>query len=85
MDVPSAAEYKTALNSLKDQGLVNKDSRYPFMRLQPPPKETVLASESGKPLECAAVAMVKQGPDVYEAVVNLTRRTVTHWDAIADF
>ncbi|MEO1095787.1 MAG: tyramine oxidase [Cyanobacteria bacterium J06638_28] len=84
MDALTATEYETALDILKDEGLVNEDSRYPFMRLQPPAKETVLAWQPGEPFERSAFAMVKQGPEVYEAVVNLTQPAVTSWEAIAD-
>ncbi|MEO0532491.1 MAG: tyramine oxidase [Cyanobacteria bacterium P01_A01_bin.123] len=84
MDALSPAEYKTALGILKDEGLVNEDSRYPFIQLQPPPKAAMLDWQPGEPFERSAFAMVKQGPEVYEAVVNLTRREVSRWEAIAD-
>ena len=84
MDALSASEYKIALDILQDQGLVDESSRYPFIRLQPPPKEIVLAWEPGELFERSAFAMIKQGADVYEAVVNLTRRKVTRWDEIAN-
>ncbi|MEM9006275.1 MAG: hypothetical protein AAGE59_22445 [Cyanobacteria bacterium P01_F01_bin.86] len=84
MDALTTAEYETALAILQDQGLVDQNSRYPFMRLQPLPKDTVLAWAPGQLFERSAFAMVKQGPDVYEAVVNLTQQTVTRWEAIAD-
>ncbi|MEM9815328.1 MAG: hypothetical protein AAF827_02795 [Cyanobacteria bacterium P01_D01_bin.6] len=84
LDALTVNEYKAALAVLKGEGLVNADSRYPFMRLQSPAKDTMLAWEPGEPFERSAFAMVKQGPAVYEAVVNLTQQTVTRWDEIAD-
>ncbi|NER81844.1 MAG: primary-amine oxidase [Leptolyngbya sp. SIO1D8] len=84
MDALTAAEYETTLNILKEQGFVDETSRYPFIRLQPPAKETVLAWQPGQPFDRAAFAMVKQGPEVYEAEVNLTQQQVTRWEAIAD-
>lgn len=84
MDALTAGEYESAIALLRDEGLVNDDSRYPFMRLQPPEKATVLAWEPGEPWERSAFAMVKQGPKVYEAVVNLTQQAVTRWEEIAD-
>ncbi|MEM6424994.1 MAG: hypothetical protein AAF728_07530, partial [Cyanobacteria bacterium P01_D01_bin.128] len=84
LDSLSAAEYQQALAILQEQGLVNADSRYPFMRLEPPAKDTVLAWQPGESFERSAFAMVKQGPAVYEAVVNLTQQQVTRWEEIAD-
>ncbi|MEM1309222.1 MAG: hypothetical protein AAGF98_06940, partial [Cyanobacteria bacterium P01_H01_bin.153] len=58
LDALTSNEYETALTILQDQGLVNADSRYPFMRLQPPTKDTVLAWQPGEPFERSAFAMV---------------------------
>lgn len=84
MDSLTAPEYEAAIALLKDQGKVDDNSRYPFIQLQPPPKDTVLAWQSGQPLDRSAFLMVKQGPQVYEAVVNLTQQQVTSWEEIHD-
>ena len=84
MDSLTAAEYEATLEILKGEGLVDESTLYPFVRLQPPSKATVLAWEPGEPFDRSAFARVKQGPDVYEAVVNLTRQEVTRWEAIAN-
>lgn len=84
LDDLTAAEYKETLEILQSAGLVDADSRYPFVRLQPPVKETVLAWEPGQSFERSAFVMVKQGPAMHEAVVNLSQGEVTSWEAIAD-
>ncbi|MEM9447940.1 MAG: hypothetical protein AAGA75_05345 [Cyanobacteria bacterium P01_E01_bin.6] len=82
MDALTADEYQTIKAVLTTAGFVDDGSRYPFIRLQPPAKETVLAWQPGEPFERSASAMIKQGADVYEATVNLTRQEVTDWTPV---
>jgi primary-amine oxidase len=84
LDDLTAAEYEETLAILQSDGLVDADSRYPFVRLQPLAKETVLAWEPGQPFERSAFVMAKQGLAMHEAVVNLSQGAVTGWEAIAD-
>ncbi len=84
MDSLTAAEYERTVAILQDEGLVDKASRYPFIQLQSPPKAQMLDWQPGDPFERSAFAMVKNGPEAYEAVVNLTQKKVTGWTQVDD-
>ena len=82
MDALTVEEYQTMKTVLTTAGLIDEDSRYPFIQLHPPDKETVLAWKPGDLFDRSASAMVKQGSQVYEAIVNLTQKQVTSWTPV---
>ncbi len=79
LDPLSPEELSTAVELLAAAGHVDEETRYPIINLQEPPKSEVLSWEQGDPIRRTAFAVVKQGPRVFEAVVDLTGREVTSW------
>ncbi|WP_416670170.1 primary-amine oxidase [Egbenema bharatensis] len=84
LDSLTAAEFTLTKEFLTAAGYVDESSRFPLITLHEPPKAEVLSWEPGQPFSRAAFAIVKQGPDTYEAVVNLAAGSVTSWEKQED-
>lgn len=82
LDPLTPAEYEQVLELLAAEELVDEGSMYPIITLQEPAKELVLAWEEGDDIPRAAFAIVKQGEQTFEAVVNLTAGEVESWEEI---
>jgi len=79
----SAAEMKAVVAILKTKQLINQDSRFATMSLHEPPKSAVWSWKPGVPLpNRAAFVVVKQGPQVFEGIVDVTARKVDFWQAV---
>jgi primary-amine oxidase len=74
-------EHWAALEVLRAEGRIDKDSRFNRVALKEPDKAFVLAWTPGRPLARAAEVVVKQGTAVFTAVVDLERRRVVSWTA----
>lgn len=79
LDALSAEEISRAIELLGTSGHVDEGTRYPLVHLREPPKADVWRWQEGDPISRAAFAVVKQGPRVFEAVIDLTRGEVTSW------
>jgi len=79
----SAAEMKAVVAILKTKQLINQDSRFATMNLHEPPKPAVWNWKPGVPLpNRAAFVVVKQGPQVFEGIVDVTARKVAFWQPV---
>lgn len=61
---------------------VDDATQFPSITLKESPKAAVLAWKDGTPIVRSATAIVRQGPKVYEADVDLSRGQVTRWEYI---
>jgi primary-amine oxidase len=82
LDGLSIQEHWAALQILRTAGKVNPDTRFPMMQLKEPPKPEVLAWKPGQPIRREAFVVVKQGPQTFEAVVDLTAKKLLSWTEI---
>ena len=82
LDPLSRQEIKEALSILSQEGLVNDKSRYEQITLQEPPKSFVKAFAPEDLIPRSAFVVIKNKAKVFEAVVNLTERTVESFTRI---
>ena len=82
LDPLSLDEYAQTVELLRAAGHLDEASRFISLELHDPAKATVLAWRPGEAVSRAAFAVIKQGPRTYEAVVDLTHRSVTSWTEI---
>ena len=82
LDPLSANEYAQTLQILRAAGHVNKDSRFSSLDVVDPPKSSVLAWRPGQSFSRSAFAVIRHGPQTFEAVVDLTDASVTSWTEI---
>ncbi|PSB54996.1 hypothetical protein C7B61_21750, partial [filamentous cyanobacterium CCP1] len=79
LDSLTAEEFTLTKQLLTEAGYIDESSRFPLITLHEPPKAEVLSWESGQPVSRSAFAIVKQGPETYEAVVDLSGGAVISW------
>ncbi len=79
LDPLSGEEINKTVEVLRRAGRVNDDSRFPIITLKEPAKADVLAWTPGMALRRMATAMVRSGPELYEADVDLNAGLVTRW------
>jgi primary-amine oxidase len=79
LDPLMAAEYQAAVAPLRRANRANEDSRYPMIMPQNPPKAEVWTWQPGQPLRRAALLVVKQRAQTFEAVVDLTDDRAVAW------
>ncbi|UCF38544.1 MAG: hypothetical protein JSU96_06805 [Acidobacteriota bacterium] len=72
-------EYWTVLEVLQREGHLDSKTRFSMVNLDQPPKEAVLKWTEGQPIPRQAYALVRQGRDTYEALVNLVDSTLVKW------
>src|SRR5580658_3037468 len=82
MDGLTASEIWTAYEVLQGSHKVDADTRFPMVQLHEPPKEEVLAWKPGQPMRREAFLVVKQGPQTFEAVVDVTGKKLVSWTEI---
>ena len=82
LDALSASEYWTVFEAMKASGKLTDASRYASVNLKEPPKTEVLAWKEGTPFRRDALAVIKQGPDTYEAVVDIAGGKLSSWRKI---
>ncbi len=74
-------DYWTVLQTLNNTGHLTDSTIIPTMQLLDPPKADVLAWKEGTgPLKRSAFAVLRQGSEAYEAVVNLIDGTLTSYE-----
>ena len=80
LDPLSTAEYRRVVSLLGAAGHSTAETRYPIITLEAPPKPAVLRwRDSGANPGRIAAAIVKQGPKVFEARVDLVGNQVVGW------
>jgi primary-amine oxidase len=82
LDGLTAPEIWTAYEVLQASHKVGADTRFPMVQLHEPPKEEVLAWKPGQPMRREAFLVVKQGPQTFEAVVDVTGKKLVSWTEI---
>ena len=82
MDALTAPELIAAVSALKAGHFTNEESRYCMLTLHEPTKSTVRAWKSGDPVRREAFAVVKNGPDTFEALVDLSDASVRSWKKV---
>ena len=82
LDPLTADEYVQAVEILRAAGHVDDEARFPSLELHDPAKASVLAWNPGDDVERAAFAVVKQGSQTFEAIVDLLNASVVSWTEI---
>jgi len=80
LDDLTAPEYWASYEALKASGKVDAKTRYTLVQLKEPPKEEVLAWKPGQPMRRESRVVVKQGPQTFEAVVDLRAKKLSSWN-----
>ena len=79
LDPLTAAEYSAVIAVLHEANYVDIDALYPLITLQEPAKATVLDWQPREPVPRQAFVIVKVGPQTFEGVVDVSRRSVVSW------
>jgi len=82
LDGLTSREIWTAQEVLQASGKVDEKTQYPMVQLKEAPKEEVLAWKPGQAMRREAFLVVKQGPQVFEAVVDVTGKKLVSWTEI---
>lgn len=84
MDPLSTTEYATVVSVLTEEGYVDGTALYPLITLKEPLKQDVLAWSPGDPVPRLAFAIIKKGPETFEAIVDTIAGKVLSWEQIKD-
>lgn len=79
LDPLSFQEYWTVLEVLQEAGHVNAETRFSLVQLRQPDKQMVWSWSKGQDVPRHAFAVVRQGVEAYEAVVDVKQRRLTSW------
>lgn len=79
LDPLTFQEYWTVLEVLRDAGHMNDETLFSIVNLHEPPKDLVWAWTPGAAIPREAFALVRQGADTFETVVDLKQRRVVSW------
>ena len=82
LDPLTVDEYTQAIALLRAAGHLNDASRFSSLDLRDPAKASVLAWRPGEDFDRAAFAIVKQGSQTFEAVIDLSNESVVSWTEI---
>src|SRR5580658_9070875 len=82
LDGLTASEIWTAYEVLQASHKVDADTRFPMVQLHEPPKEEVLSWKPGQALRREAFLIVRQGPQTFEAVVDVNGKKLVSWTAM---
>ena len=84
MDPLAEEEYSAVVGALIDGGYVDGTALYPLITLEEPPKEDVLEWNPGDAVPRLAFAIVKRGPETFEAIVDTIAGKVLSWEPVED-
>jgi primary-amine oxidase len=84
LDPLTAEELSTVTQTLAKENLVAATDLYSLITLEEPPKEDVLKWKPGDPVPRLAFAIVKKGPETFEAIVDTIRGKVLSWKQVED-
>jgi primary-amine oxidase len=76
LDALQPDEYRAVRDVLSEAGTTSEDSLFALIMLAEPPKVEVLAWRDGNPIPRVAFAVVREGPRMFEAHVDLRARKV---------
>lgn len=79
LDGLTPSEIWTAYDTLQAAHKVNADTRFPMVQLHVPPKEEVLAWKPGQEMRREAFLVVRQGAQMFEAVVDVNGKKLLSW------
>lgn len=82
LDPLTAPEYEAVTKALQKGNYVDDDSRYPLITLDDPAKAEVLQRQPGDAIPRRAFVIVKNGPQTFEAVVDVTKEKVVSWKEV---
>ena len=82
LDPLSFQEHWKALEILRGAGRLDGATRFSRLTLRPPAKQDVLAWREGDDVPRAAYALVRQGNDSFEAVIDLVAGELASWTAL---
>ena len=80
LDPLSGEEISKTVELLRAAGHIDDSARFPIITLKEPAKADVLAWKPATDLPRMASAMVRLGPEVHEADVDLSAGKVTRWE-----
>jgi primary-amine oxidase len=84
MDPLTTEEIAAVTRTLAKENLVGATDLYSLITLEEPPKEDVLRWKPGDPVQRLAFAIVKKGPETFEAIVDTIGGKVLLWKQIED-
>jgi primary-amine oxidase len=84
LDPLSFQEYWTVLEVLQSAGHMNAETRFSIVNLHEPEKNVVWAWSKGRDFPREAFAVVRQGPEAYEALIDLKQRNLISWTKLTD-
>ena len=82
LDPLSYQEVWRVLELVRSAGHMDRETRFSQLTLQEPPKQAVLAWHSGAAMPRKAYAVVRQGRDAFEAIVDLAADRVSSWSPL---
>lgn len=84
MDPLTTEEISAVTRTLAKENLVGATDLYSLITLEEPPKEDVLKWKPGDPVSRLAFAIVKKGPETFEAIVDTIGGKVLSWKQVED-
>jgi primary-amine oxidase len=84
LDPLNFQEHWTVLEVLQEAGRLDGDTRFSIVNLQEPDKSLVWSWSGGTDFPRAAFALVRQGRDTFEAVVDVRQRRLVSWTPLRD-
>src|SRR6186713_1868578 len=84
MDPLTTEEISVVTRTLAEENLVEATDLYSLITLEEPPKEDVLKWKPGDPVQRLAFAIVKKGPETFEAIVDTIQGKVLSWKQVQD-
>ncbi len=79
LDPLNFQEYWAVLEVLRKAGHLDEETRFSMVNLKEPPKDFVWAWSKGKAFSREAFAVVRQGPQTYEALIDLSGHKLNSW------
>ncbi len=83
LDALTAPEFEAIVEILAAEKRTTEQSLFAAMMLEEPAKEVVLAWSPGQPMPRRALVVVREGPKMFEARVDLVSRIVTSYREVA--
>lgn len=83
LDPLSAVEYRAVYEALDAAGHAEETTFFPLIQLDEPDKKLVLGWRPGEPAPRRAFVVVMKRDGVFEAVIDLDRRRLASWTAVA--
>ncbi len=84
LDPLTAAEHRTVVKVLDEEGHWDENSRLPLVTLEEPDKSEVLGWKAGDPMSRRAFVILKRGRRTFEAVIDVSRGRMASWSEVKD-